>query len=516
MLVTLRARGRLALAAVALAFIVLGGITVVMFINNDAVRRETLDGLYPAGSQVSELLAATADAERGVWGYSISSDPAFLTPYISGQARTNAAFSNLRALLSAHNSDLLPLLNAAERNWERWTEDIAEQRIAEVAAGNAEQAQEQIAIGVGRRAFNNTQSDLSLLQEEIDARLANSVTLLTDVNRRLALAMVFTATFAVLVTAATTVAMLTWVLTPLSALRAQMRTIARENDTSRPLEPSGPPEIYALGTDAEVLRQHLVAQIDQTTQATEGLAQEGPTVTIIRELLRGPSQAEVPGWSIGVAALSSQGSLTGDWWDVVVLPGQRHVVEVCDITGHDAAAGVIATRFKAAIHAGLRSGATPPEALSLAAVSFAKTPDRFASYVSVELADDHVNYVNAGHNPPLLIRPQGRVSTLDGTGPLVTSISRGWREVSLPVSPGDVLVVYTDGLSEARDAEGSEIGDDRVRSWAVSLATSPMRRPTDQRAEYIARGLVDRARAMSEELRRDDVTVVVAIATGTP
>lgn len=511
---TLRARGRLALGAVALAFLVLGSITVVVFINNDAVRRETVDGLYPAGAQVSALLAATADAERGVWGYAISSDPAFLTPYISGQARARTGFSQLRTLLNERNPELVPMLDAAEQNWQRWTDDIAEPRIAEVAAGDAEQALQQIAIGVGRRAFNNTQSDLALLQQDIDERLSDSVTRLTDVNRRLALAMIITATFAIFVTAATTLAMLNWVLKPLGELRAQMRTIVRDNDTSRPLEPSGPPEIYALGTDAEVLRQSLVAQIDQTNQANEGLAQESPTVSTIRALLRGPDEPAVPGWAIGVAALSSEGSLTGDWWDLVVLPGQRHVIEVSDITGHDASAGVLAARFKAAIHASLRSGVSLPESLSLAAVSFAMTPDRFASYVAVELAADHLSYVNAGHNPPLLVHAEGSVTPLAGTGPLVTSISRGWREATVPVAVGDVLVLYTDGLSEARDAEGDEIGDERVQAWATTLATTPMRRPPEQRATFIARGLVDRARAESEQLRRDDVMVVVAIAIG--
>ena len=77
--------------------------------------------------------------------------------------------------------------------------------------------------------------------------------------------------------------------------------------------------------------------------------------------------------------------------------------------------------------------------------------------------DGEVRYVNAGHNPPIVVRADGRVERLPRTGILV-----GWDadarfgEAAVVLAPGDLLVAFTDGVTEARDPSGCEFGEGRL------------------------------------------------------
>jgi len=514
--VTLRARGRLALIIVITSFTVLGVLVLLVLHESNRVNRTTIDELYPAGIEVAEVILATTDQERGVWGYALNGDPSFLAPYETGTRRSEQGFDRLTELLAGQNADLLPLLEQAQTYWRVWMTSYAEPRIAEISGGNLDLAREEISDGAGRRVYVLLRSDLALLQLQINTRVANSVQDAAAINRETSLALIATALAATLITVGATVSMVRWVLRPLGELQTQMRRLSREHDTTTPLIPTGPPEIAALGRDAEVLRQSLVSLLDDAAEAHEGLAQESPTVATIRELLRGPTDPQIPGYGLGVASLSSQGSLTGDWWDLLTLDDGGPSVELCDISGHDAAAGVVAVRFKAAVHIGLRSGFRPDDAIRQASATFAKTPSRFASYLLVQLQAGHVRYLNAGHNPPIVVHSDGTVAALPVTGPLVTSMGGEWSCAETELHPGDVVVLYTDGLVEGRDEHNEELGEEQVAAWCRDLAVESTHEPPNERAGYIANGVLGRARKFSVDLRRDDVTVVVAVADREP
>ncbi len=509
---TLRARGWTALIVVVLVGAMLGGMALVVVGAANRVDSKAVDSLYPAGLEISEVLLATTDQESGVWGYALSSNRSFLTDYETGKIQAERGFDRLEELLSTDQRDLLPLLSQARTNWRVWMAGYAEPRIAEVSRGDVDVAREEIIDGAGRRVFRLLRSDLALLQFQVDSRVADAVDDISTMTRRLSIAVLATTLAAALVTAGAAAAMVGWVLKPLADLQAQMRRLSREHDTTTPLTPSGPPEIAALGRDAESLRQSLVSLVDDAAEAQEGLAQEGPTVATIRDLLRGPSDPRVPNYGLGVASLSSAGSVTGDWWDLIALPGGGSAIELCDISGHDADAGVVAVRFKAAVHVGLRGGTDPDRAVAQAAATFAKTPGRFASYLLVNLEPGRLRHLNAGHNPPVVVRKGGAVETLPGTGPLVTLMGGEWDCDSTEMHTGDVVVMYTDGLVEGRDEDDEEVGDDQVVQWCRELAQESRADPAATRAGYIAKGLLSRARALSVDLRRDDVTVVVAVA----
>jgi len=79
------------------------------------------------------------------------------------------------------------------------------------------------------------------------------------------------------------------------------------------------------------------------------------------------------------------------------------------------------------------------------------------------------SFANAGHNPPLLVRADGRIDLLDAGGlPLGMMEGFPYEEAKTDLAPGDVLVLYTDGVTEAEKADGEQLGDELFRDVVVS------------------------------------------------
>ncbi|MBI1753448.1 MAG: PP2C family protein-serine/threonine phosphatase [Acidobacteria bacterium] len=114
-----------------------------------------------------------------------------------------------------------------------------------------------------------------------------------------------------------------------------------------------------------------------------------------------------------------------------------------------------------------------------------------------------LRYVNGGHNPPLLVRANREVVRLAPTGPMVGLLPGvSFAEGRAHVDPGDALVIFTDGVVEAENAAGEELGDGR-------LADVVLRRPDAGADELFEALLVEAFQHLEEGRFRDDVTLVV-------
>ncbi len=114
-----------------------------------------------------------------------------------------------------------------------------------------------------------------------------------------------------------------------------------------------------------------------------------------------------------------------------------------------------------------------------------------------------VSYANAGHNPPLLVHADGTIDRL-AQGGMVLGIfpENRYDEAVLPMAPGDRLLLYTDGITEARNAAGEEFGDDRLGEVAVRART----RPADAMKDYV----MQEVQAFTSGAFDDDATLIVA------
>ncbi len=89
-------------------------------------------------------------------------------------------------------------------------------------------------------------------------------------------------------------------------------------------------------------------------------------------------------------------------------------------------------------------------------------------YLRLDAGRGTLAYANAGHNPPLLARANGQVDMLPSSGTVLGVFADAdYQGAQLPLGSGDRLVLYTDGITEARDAAEREFGEERLKELLV-------------------------------------------------
>lgn len=178
-----------------------------------------------------------------------------------------------------------------------------------------------------------------------------------------------------------------------------------------------------------------------------------------------------PGWGAYWHSLAVIPGSGGDWVDVLDVGDGRLALCVGDAAGHDERAARFARRLREAMRRHLCAGATPDVVVSRAMVDVAAAGDLGEMYATAFLAVadarmPRVDYVNAGH-PPVVHLPAGPATgggeprALGPTGPILSDLFAGtaiWSTRSLTMAVGDCLLLYTDGISEARDEYGDQFG----------------------------------------------------------
>ncbi|WP_454777761.1 SpoIIE family protein phosphatase [Georgenia muralis] len=179
--------------------------------------------------------------------------------------------------------------------------------------------------------------------------------------------------------------------------------------------------------------------------------------TLQRAML--PEQADVEGLEVWTyyAPNAEHAQVGGDWYDVVNLKDDVVAVVIGDVVGHDVEAAAAMGQLRSVVRAYAAELVDPATVLGRvdSLVNGMRIP-RTASLVYATLTprDDECwdfAYSRAGHLPPLRVR-SGEVTTLDGAGGSLVGFGTGQRQTAtVMVEPGDVIVLYTDGLVERRD-----------------------------------------------------------------
>ena len=182
--------------------------------------------------------------------------------------------------------------------------------------------------------------------------------------------------------------------------------------------------------------------------------------TIQRRLL----PAELP--SIGGYAFAGANkpckTVSGDYYDVVVRPDGKIYFIIADVSGKGITAALVMSSLATAFDIFSRSAPTPAELMAQLNLTLAPrtSPTKFATVVAGLLDPEtgRVDFTNAGHVPPLLISSTGteQLSSTDMVIGLFTTAK--YRTQTVTLAPGDSLVLFTDGVTEAENADEAQLG----------------------------------------------------------
>jgi sigma-B regulation protein RsbU (phosphoserine phosphatase) len=174
----------------------------------------------------------------------------------------------------------------------------------------------------------------------------------------------------------------------------------------------------------------------------------------------------IPPLKISAVNISSK-IVSGDLYDVIKYDENALGLAIGDVSGKGAPAALM----MALILAGLRSH--KQTFLTVCDLVYrlnnlleeSTTEGKYASffYGVIDMKEKRFYYTNAGHNPPIYIKSDGRVQLLTEGGPVLGFISdQTYKQGDIPFGPGDLIVAYTDGISEAMNANEEEFGEERL------------------------------------------------------
>jgi len=193
---------------------------------------------------------------------------------------------------------------------------------------------------------------------------------------------------------------------------------------------------------------------------------------------------QIPGISVAYTTRPAN-TVAGDYYDVFPRPGKsneenRVVFAVADVAGKSIPAAMLMATFQASLKTLSTAQVALPELvanMNRYACSNSQGGLRFTTAFLAEYDAAHrvFNYINAGHNAPILRRSNGLIERLDVGGlPIGIQSDAKYETASVALAPGDWLIIFTDGLVEAENARQEEYGESRLlNSIAAGAATSP-------------------------------------------
>ena len=161
-------------------------------------------------------------------------------------------------------------------------------------------------------------------------------------------------------------------------------------------------------------------------------------------------------------------AIGGDFLDYFDLSDGKFALVVGDVAGKGPAAALLAGMLQGIFTGQSEWGSAPAEMLARANAALVRRAiqARFATvFYAVLSPHGQLTFCNAGHNPPFLVR-NGGAQRLETGGVILGAFEDAkFEEQTLQMEPGDVLVAYSDGLTEARSIEDEEFGEQRLLSW---------------------------------------------------
>ena len=259
-------------------------------------------------------------------------------------------------------------------------------------------------------------------------------------------------------------------------------------------------------------------EIDRSLRHAEQLAGERERQASELDLARRiqesslPAPIDLPGGEIVGRMLPAQ-EVAGDFYEHFPLPHGRVALIVGDVSGKSISAALFAARAAQLLRS-LASVLEPADALAQVNTLLARAnPEQMfvtLFFAVWDPARQTLRWINAGHNPPLLIRADGRVERLERRGGLALGLLQGKRygASETPFAAGDLLAIYTDGITEAPAPDGQQFGEERLKEMLTARRADPLTGLSDELLTAVGNW-------QGDDRRFDDVTLLL-VRAGAP
>jgi serine phosphatase RsbU (regulator of sigma subunit) len=208
-------------------------------------------------------------------------------------------------------------------------------------------------------------------------------------------------------------------------------------------------------------------------------------------------------------------SVAGDFYDFLPVDEKRFGVLVSDVSGHGVPAALVASMVKMAFAAQAAHASDPAEVLrGLNLALCGKLEDHFvtAAYLFVDTEKGTIDYAGAGH-PPILVysKASGGARAHQQNGLFLGMFPQAkYSAIQIPLADGDRCVVYTDGISEARNPKAEEYGLDNLQA----LVEADPSLPSDAFADRVLGAVKDWTARSSDQGHDDDITLLTIQSIG--
>jgi phosphoserine phosphatase RsbU/P len=277
-------------------------------------------------------------------------------------------------------------------------------------------------------------------------------------------------------------------------------------DTSNPLHHYNEDYLRLLATFGNIIASRLLNYaLMQERQERQIYEAELRRAAAIQQNLLSRVMPEFPGYLISAHHQQCR-AVGGDLYDLVVLPNGKLVLCVADVSGKGLGAALLMSNILASfriLYNVTRFSLSEVVALVSNQLHRCSAAADFATlFVGViDPASHELTYINAGHNPPLLLRENGGHEYLPATGVMIGAFEGMiWEEARIRYESGDMLFVYTDGVTEAQRGE-EQYSEGRLERLAL-----------DRRAlnpeEFLSAVIDDVNRFLDDAPRSDDITML--------
>lgn len=265
-----------------------------------------------------------------------------------------------------------------------------------------------------------------------------------------------------------------------------------------------------------ILRERILAQAVAQKEVSREMAQARQVqLSFLPE-----NPPHIPGWDLAARLIPAR-ETSGDYYDFISLPDRKLGIVIADVADKGAGAAL----FMASSQTLVRTFAAQHPNQIAKVVELVNrrllTDTRSGLFVSIFYAvldpqTGELTYCNAGHNPPMVIGPSTRkvTSTLSATGMVVgVSEEASWTEKTILMQPGELLVMFTDGVTEAQNKAGDYYGDAGLKdSLESTLIGQDM--PNVSAHLVLESAFRDMQMFLGDQHLRDDTTIMVLLHNG--